>query len=176
MKSISGGGRKSAKSSSEKLTHIIWVAPKPSKKSDKKIKYRWTAFVSPIWMNGQCKRRIYWLLLISKWKFHSLLNNAWIYKSARVNFANILLAALTQMRKRHWWLDCIFVLLGSALIKAVNKHVGEINPFCLFSLLPYLKSEMLSWFILAFLASGHTHELYKHIINIHCKWWSTRIH
>jgi len=33
-----------------------------------------------------------------------------------------------QMRKRHWWLDCLFALLGSAHVKALHKHVGEIDP------------------------------------------------
>jgi len=34
---------------------------------------------------------------------------------------------------RHWWLDCLFALLGSAPIKDFHCHVGEINPraqFC----------------------------------------------
>ncbi len=34
--------------------------------------------------------------------------------------------------KRHWWLDCLFALYGSALVKAEGKHVGEINPCCQF--------------------------------------------
>jgi len=29
--------------------------------------------------------------------------------------------------KRHWRLDCLFVLLGSAPVKATRKHVGEID-------------------------------------------------
>ncbi len=28
---------------------------------------------------------------------------------------------------RYWWLDCLFALLGSVCIKAVSKHVGEID-------------------------------------------------
>ncbi len=33
----------------------------------------------------------------------------------------------SQMHKRHWWIDCLFALLGSLCIKAVNKHVGDID-------------------------------------------------
>jgi len=45
---------------------------------------------------------------------------------------NILLAAFTiedpKRAKRHQWLDCLFVLLGSFRVKSVRKHVGEIDP------------------------------------------------
>jgi len=35
--------------------------------------------------------------------------------------------------KRHWWLGCIFMLLGSALIKGACKHVCEIDPWLILS-------------------------------------------
>jgi len=33
-----------------------------------------------------------------------------------------------ESTKRHWWLDCLFTLLGSSRVKALSKHVGEIDP------------------------------------------------
>jgi len=52
-----------------------------------------------------------------------------------VDFINILHTAFTcadpKSAKRHWWLDCIFALLGSWQIKAARKHVGEINPWAM---------------------------------------------
>jgi len=49
-----------------------------------------------------------------------------------VDFNNILWAALPhsdpKSTKRHWWLECLFALLGSVRVKAAPKHVGEINP------------------------------------------------
>jgi len=48
-----------------------------------------------------------------------------------VNLTNILLAAYTsedsKSTKRHWWLDCLFVISKSACIKALCKHVCEID-------------------------------------------------
>ncbi len=37
---------------------------------------------------------------------------------------------IPKARKRHWWLDWIFTPLGSAQVKALSKHVGEIDPSC----------------------------------------------
>jgi len=55
-----------------------------------------------------------------------------IFCHSRVNSANILRAHLThadpKSAKRHWWLDCPFALMGSALAKAVRKHVCEMDP------------------------------------------------
>jgi len=49
-----------------------------------------------------------------------------------VNFSNVLRAAFapvdTEKAKRHCRLDCLFVLLGYAHVKAACKHVGEIDP------------------------------------------------
>ncbi len=49
-----------------------------------------------------------------------------------VNFTSILRAAFAhtdpKRAKGHWWLDCLFVLLVSSSVKAVHKHVGEIDP------------------------------------------------
>ncbi len=48
-----------------------------------------------------------------------------------VNFIIILRSAFAHADpksvKRHWWLDCLIALLGSARVKAVHKHVGEID-------------------------------------------------
>jgi len=48
------------------------------------------------------------------------------------DFINILRAALmhtdSKSTKRYWQLDWIFMLLGSACVKAAHKHVGEIDP------------------------------------------------
>jgi hypothetical protein len=41
------------------------------------------------------------------------------------------LCADPKSAKRHCLLDCLFVLLGSARVKDLSKHVGEINPRCL---------------------------------------------
>ena len=30
--------------------------------------------------------------------------------------------------QRHFWLDCLFALLGSTCVEAAGKHVGEIDP------------------------------------------------
>ncbi len=47
------------------------------------------------------------------------------------DFTNILQAAFMhgdpKSAKRHWWLDCLFALLGSECVKASCKHVGEID-------------------------------------------------
>jgi hypothetical protein len=49
-----------------------------------------------------------------------------------VDFTNVLGAAFTKEdpinAKRHWWLDCLFALLGSSQLQAAHKHVGEIDP------------------------------------------------
>jgi hypothetical protein len=49
-----------------------------------------------------------------------------------VNFTNVLRAAFTfadhKSTKRHWWLDCLFVILRRAHVKDARKHVGEIDP------------------------------------------------
>jgi len=41
---------------------------------------------------------------------------------------NILKAAITRVdpksAKRHWWLDCLYALLGSTSVKASCKNVG----------------------------------------------------
>jgi len=54
------------------------------------------------------------------------------YVCLMVNFTNILRADFSHADpncvKRHWWLDCLIVLLGFAYIKASRKHVGEIDP------------------------------------------------
>ncbi len=35
----------------------------------------------------------------------------------------------SKSAKRHWWLDCLFALLGSGHVKAALKHVGEIDNY-----------------------------------------------
>jgi len=49
-----------------------------------------------------------------------------------VNFTNIIRAAFAledpKRAKRHWWHECLFVLLWSSRIKASSKHVVEIDP------------------------------------------------
>jgi len=51
-----------------------------------------------------------------------------------VNFINILCSAFRsadpKSTKRYWQLDWIFTLLGSLHVKALHKHVGEIDPRC----------------------------------------------
>ncbi len=57
------------------------------------------------------------------------------FDESDVNFTYILQAAFMQTdpksTKRHWWLDCLFALLGSAPIKVARKNVGEIELRCL---------------------------------------------
>jgi len=42
-------------------------------------------------------------------------------------YVQLLSAQIPKGAKRNWWLHWIFTLLGSALIKAEEKHVGEID-------------------------------------------------
>jgi len=48
------------------------------------------------------------------------------------DFTSVLWAPFTRAdpksAKRHWWLDCLFACLGSEHVKALRKHVGEIDP------------------------------------------------
>ncbi len=50
-----------------------------------------------------------------------------------VDFNNILWAALPhsdpKSTKRHWWLECLFALLGSVRVKAAPKHVSNFHNF-----------------------------------------------
>jgi len=57
-----------------------------------------------------------------------LLNHKYMLISIRVD---------PKSTKRHWQLDCLFALLGSMCVKAVCKHVGEIDPWSS-TLLTYL--------------------------------------
>ncbi len=56
--------------------------------------------------------------------------NAFVELS-RLNFTNRLHAAFESIdpksTKRHWWLEYIFVLLGSAHLKAACNHVSKIE-------------------------------------------------
>ncbi len=56
----------------------------------------------------------------------------WVQLSPGVNFTNILWVAFVsadpKSAERHWWLDCLFVLLGTACIKAACEYVGEMDP------------------------------------------------
>jgi len=45
------------------------------------------------------------------------------------HFPSSFYACRSQRCKKHWWLDCLFALLGSVGIKAAHKHVGEIDPW-----------------------------------------------
>jgi hypothetical protein len=51
--------------------------------------------------------------------------------SPGVDFANVLQAAFRRndpkSKKGHLQFDCLFALLGSTGIKAVRKHVGEMD-------------------------------------------------
>ena len=61
------------------------------------------------------------------------------------NISNILQAAFTLKDPksviRHFWLECIFTLMGSASVKAACKHIGKISPFSLFYKAPFLDDE-----------------------------------
>jgi len=39
-----------------------------------------------------------------------------------------LCSQIPKMQKRHWQLDCLFALLGSAGVKVACKHAGKIDP------------------------------------------------
>jgi len=49
-----------------------------------------------------------------------------------LNFINVLLTAFTLIDpksiKRHWWLNCIFTLLGSTRAKAVQRTLMKLTP------------------------------------------------
>ncbi len=73
-------------------------------------------------------------LLYKKGDHKMLMKLATVY-----NFTNVWLTALKladpKSVKRYWWVDCLFALLGSLRIKAVPKHVCEIDPLSLSLLL-----------------------------------------
>jgi len=95
------------------------------------------------------------------------------------NFTNVLWAAFTcadpKIAKRHWWLDCLFTLLGSAHIKAARsstcwwnkiliimiKFVEQtmIIPLIKFPRTPGKMSEKITWGI---------EEIFVCLINICC--------
>ncbi len=52
-------------------------------------------------------------------------------KKTGLNFINVQVLAQVYI-PRQWWLDCLLALLGSAHVKAVSKHFGEIDPRCQF--------------------------------------------
>jgi len=64
--------------------------------------------------------------------FQHLLHCAHITLLTGVDLTNVLHTALTLVEpksaKRHWWHYSLFALLGSVLIKALRKYVGEIDP------------------------------------------------
>ncbi len=55
-----------------------------------------------------------------------------VNKTLKVNFNNELLAVFTlvdpKSTKRHWWLECLYALLGYAHVKALLKKIDEIDP------------------------------------------------
>ncbi len=60
-------------------------------------------------------------------------NVAWFAPSSGIKFTNVLWAAFAckdhKSAKKHWWLDCLFALLGCSCIKALSKYDGEIDPW-----------------------------------------------
>jgi len=42
-------------------------------------------------------------------------------------YAQLLQAKVTKVKKRHWWLDCLFAHLGSAPIKAAHKMLMKLT-------------------------------------------------
>jgi len=62
-------------------------------------------------------------------------------KTPWVNFTNILSATFAganpKSAKRHGWLDCLFALFGSSLVKGACKYVGEI--YALLTITLYLQ-------------------------------------
>ncbi len=46
----------------------------------------------------------------------------WFHQGFMISFY------MRRSQKRHWRLDCLFGLLGSVWMKALHKHVGEIDP------------------------------------------------
>jgi len=75
---------------------------------------------------------------VSWWKlFYTNSSAFWCCKPGPgVDFINIFWTAFVrtdpETSKRHWRLDCLFVLLGSMHIKVVSKDVDEIDPQCQF--------------------------------------------
>ncbi len=97
-----------------------------------------------------------------------------------VNFIKISCKAFTcpnaKSAKRYWQLDWFFTLLVSALIKAVHKHVGEIDPRCV------LENKQTShWHILfcgkiLFISKAElSHELWISFYTSYISWSSTSI-
>jgi len=68
-----------------------------------------------------------------EWQF-TFLNNCFkvlLCVNLGLNFTNVLLKFFShsdpKSTKRHWSLNCLFAILGSACLKAVLKHDGEIQ-------------------------------------------------
>ncbi len=65
------------------------------------------------------------------------------------NYYNILQTTFAlkdpKSAKRQGWLDCLFALLESELVKAACKHVGEIDPKWLIILKDYFSTLVLSY-------------------------------
>jgi len=107
------------------------------------------------------------------------------------DFIYFLQAAFTssfykQLLQKHWWLDCLFTLLGYVRVKALSKHVGEIDPRGWFHQHIYtqllhgapktvrIQSSCLYLFIL--LGSTHAKADRRNFINVLCTNFSNECH
>ncbi len=88
--------------------------------------WKWNRRWNLHWLEKRWQRALVWL------RQHSKLcrSDNYLYRCQyQQHFTNSFYTLRSQKcKKKHWRLECLFVLSESLCVKAVHKHVGKIEP------------------------------------------------